>query len=154
MDGLQRNAWWGLLVMAVAFVIFGLGDILLGVRNDEGVQLGVVGMTSDQLEAESPVVYRMWDLTMRTVGIVGTELGILLGTITLFAYRRWQRWAWWTMWTLPAIGIAGWAMFAQVGIAPGQAPPPPAISGVIFAALATGIQLVSAPRFFGDRAAT
>jgi hypothetical protein len=147
-NGQQGNGWWLLMVMAVAFVGFGLGDILLGVKNDEGIPLGVVGMTSSQLEAESPVVYRMWDLAMRSNGVIGIELGVLLGAVALFAYRRWQLWAWWTMWSLPVIGLLGFVTFGQAGVAPGQSPPPPMISGPIFAVLATAIQLFSAPRFF------
>jgi hypothetical protein len=58
------------------------------------------------------------------------------------------------MWTLPAWAASAFALNVAYGVAPGQAPPPPMISGPIFAALAAAILLVSAPRFFSDRAST
>lgn len=36
------------------------------------------------------------------------------------------------------------------GVAPGQTPPPPMISGPIIAGIAAAILIVSAPRFFAD----
>jgi hypothetical protein len=40
-------------------------------------------------------------------------------------------------------------LILAVGVAPGQAPPNPMLSGPIIAVLSAAILLVSAPRFFG-----
>ena len=45
------------------------------------------------------------------------------------------------------------ALNLAFGVAPGQAPPTPMISGPIFAVLAAAILLVSAPRFVGRQPA-
>lgn len=67
-----------------------------------------------------------------------------------------QRHAWWGLVvmevTLALFGVTAWAASAfalnlAYGVAPGQAPPPPMISGPIFAVLAAAILLVSLPRF-------
>jgi len=55
---------------------------------------------------------------------------------------------------LPAWAASAFVLNLVYGVAPGQAPPPPMISGPIFAVLAAALLLVSAPSFFGDRAAT
>ena len=152
MDGLQRNAWWGLFATAVLVVGFGVGDVISGVANDAAVPLGIVGRTPAQLEADGPLAYRMYDLTLRGGGLSLVMVGALMAAILLFAFRRWQRWAWWTMWLLPAWAFAVAAGISLIGIAPGQEAPPPLVSGVILGILSAAILLVSAPRFFGDRA--
>ena len=43
---------------------------------------------------------------------------------------------------------------ALVGVAPGKAAPPPLVSGIVLGLLAVALLLISAPRFFGHRAAT
>lgn len=154
MDGLQRNAWWGLFATAVLLALFGAGDMISGVANDPAVPLGVVGKTAAELEAESASAYRMYDLTLRGGGMTLVMVGTLMAAILLFAFRKGQRWAWWTMWLLPAWAFVASVGIALIGVAPGQEAPPPLISGVILGILATAIQLVSAPRFFGNRAVT
>jgi hypothetical protein len=153
-NGLQRNAWWGLLAIAVLAALFGIGDVFNGVANDPGVPLGVVGMTPAELKAEGPQAYRMYDLTLRGGGLSLAMVGALMSAILIFAFRRGQRWAWWTMWLLPAWAISVSVGGLVIGVAPGQAPPPPLVSGFILGSLAAAILLVSAPRFFGARAAS
>jgi hypothetical protein len=145
---LQRNAWWGLVAVAVIVILFGVGDIVGGAAADPGIPLGVVGMTPAQLQAESAVVYRMFDFSMRSGGTTLVVLGILMTAILLFAFRSGQRWAWWTMWALPAWAFSAPVHFLSAGVQPGQAPPPPLVSGVIVGVLAVAILLVSVPRFF------
>ena len=152
MDGLQRNAWWGLFATAVLLVGFGVGDVISGVANDAAVPLGIVGRTPAQLEADGPLAYRMYDLTLRGGGLSLVMVGALMAAILLFSFRRWERWAWWTMWLLPAWAFAVAEGILLIGIAPGQEAPPPLVSGVILGILSAAILLVSAPRFFGDRA--
>jgi len=154
MDGLQRNAWWGLLAIGVLAAAFGIGDVINGVANDPAVPLGVVGMTPSELEAEGPHAYRMYDLTLRGGGLSLVFIGALMAAILVFAFRRGQRWAWWTMWLLPAWAISVSVGGLLIGVAPGQPPAPPVVSGFVLGIFAGVILLVSAPRFFGNRAAT
>ena len=148
MAWLQQNAWWGLVGMAVIVVLFGVGDIVNGVAADELIPLGITGLTLAELEAESAVAYRLLDFGARGGGASLVVSGLLMLAILLFAFRRGERWAWWVMWTLPAWGASAFVMGLIFGVAPGEAPPPPMVSGPIFAALAVAILLVSASRFF------
>jgi hypothetical protein len=154
MDGPQRIAGWGMLAIAVLAAVFGLGDVINGVANDPGVPLGVVGMTPAELEAEGPHAYRMYDVTLRGGGLSLVMLGALMTSILLFAFRRGQRWAWWTMWLLPAWAISVSVGGLLIGVAPGQPPAPPVVSGFVLGIFAGVMLLVSAPSFFGDRAET
>lgn len=150
MDGLQRNAWWGLLAIAVLLVIFGVGDMAAGVANDPGIPIGVTGMTPAELQAEGPNAYRMYDLTLRSGGSSLVMVGGLMTAILLFGFRRRQRWAWWTMWLLPAWAISISVGGLLIGVAPGHEPPPPVVSGFVLGMFAALSLLVSAPPFFGE----
>jgi hypothetical protein len=148
MAWLQRKAWWALVGLTVIVGLFGLSDVAGGISADPGIPLGITGKTVTQLRAESEQSYRLLDLTARSGGTLLVVIGILMTTILLVPFRRGERWAWWVMWTLPIWAAAASVGIAIVGVAPGQAPPPPMISGPIFAVLAGAILLVSAPRFF------
>jgi hypothetical protein len=153
MTGSRWNGWWALLAIAVLLLLFGVGDMANGVANDPGIPLGVTGMTPAELEAEGPNAYRMYDLTVRSQGSSLVMVGGLMSAILLFAFRRGRRWAWWTMWLLPAWAVSISVAGMLIGVAPGQQPPPPVVSGFVLGLLAGAILLVSAPRFFGDRGA-
>ena len=154
MAWLQRHAWWGLVVMSVIVGLFGVTDVIGGVTADPGIPLGLTGMTLGELEADSAQAYRLLDFMVRAGGVHLIVMGGLMTAVLLFAFRRGQRWAWWAMWTLPAWAASVFVLNFAYGVAPGQALPPPMISGPIFAVLAAAILLVSAPRFFSDRAST
>jgi hypothetical protein len=129
-DGLAaRHAWWGLVVMSVIVGLFGVTDVI------------------GELEADSAQAYRLLDFMVRAGGVHLIVMGGLMTAMLLLAFRRGQRWAWWAIWTLPAWAASAFALNFVYGMAPGQAPPPPMISGPIFAVLAAAILLVSAPRF-------
>lgn len=151
MGWLRAHAWWGLLVMSLIVTMFGITDLTGGVSSDPGIPLGLIGRTLAELEAESAQAYRLLDLGVRAGGIHLIIIGTLQLAILVFAFRRDLRWAWWAMWTLPAWAAAVFVFYLAAGVAPGQAPPPPMISGPIFAALSAVILLVSAARFFGRR---
>jgi hypothetical protein len=120
-------------------------DIISGVEADPLIPLGLTGLTLLQLEAESAQAYRLLDFGVRAGGAQLVVIGLSMIAILLFAYRRGERWAWWTMWTLPAWAASAFVLNLAYGVAPGQAPPPPMISGPIFAVLAAAILLVSRP---------
>ncbi len=95
------------------------------------------------------VAYRLLGFGTRIGGANLTVIGTLLTTVLLVPFRRGERWAWWAMWVLPAWALSVLFLYLAFGVAPGQAPPPPMISGPIFAAISAAILLISAPHFFG-----
>lgn len=151
MRWLERHAWWGLLFMTVALVVFGVGDVLVGPAADRGIPLGLTGMTLEELQAEGPASYWLFDFFTRVNGNSLLLAGLFGTAILLFAFRRDQRWAWWTMWLLPVWAVGGAALYLVAGVHADQPPPPPLVSGPIFAVVSAAILLVSAPRFFPRR---
>ena len=147
---LQRSAWWLLLTMTVLVAVIGLNPIISGINEDASVPLGITGLSASQLQSESAQGYRLIDFGVRSGGLDLIIIGALLTTIILFGFRRSQRWAWWAMWSLPIWAVSVFALNLAFGVAPGQAPPSPMISGPILAVLAAALLLVSAPRFVGD----
>jgi hypothetical protein len=137
--------------MTVTLVIFGVGDVLVGPAADRGIPLGLTGMTLEELQAEGPASYRLFDFFTRVNGNSLLLAGLFGTAILLFAFRRDQRWAWWTMWLLPVWAVGGTAFYLVAGVHADQPPPPPLVSGPIFAFVAVAILLVSAPRFFPRR---
>lgn len=152
MAWLRRHSWWGLLALAVLILFFGIGDMIIGYEWDPGIPLGLTGMTPAQLASESPQAYRLLDFGLRSGGPGLIVIGTLLTVILLVPFRRRERWAWWAMWVLPASAMSVLFLYLAFGVVPGQAPPPPMISGPLFAVISAAILLVSAPRFFGGQA--
>jgi hypothetical protein len=148
MGWLERHAWWGLLVIMLAFVAFGVTDLLEGAAADRAIPLGLTGVTLEQLQADGGPAYRLFDFFTRANGISLLLVGLWGTAILLFGFRRNRRWAWWTMWLLPAWAASALALYLVFGVDPNQPPPPPMISGPIVAVLAAAILAVSAPRFF------
>jgi hypothetical protein len=146
---LQRRTWWLLLTMTVLIAVLGVWPLILGIKEDASVPLGITGMTASQLEAASGQGYRLLDFEARGGGISLIVIGTLLSAVLLGGFRQNRRWAWWTMWVLPVWGASVFVLILAGGVAPGQPPPTPMISGPIIALLASALLLVSGPRFFG-----
>jgi hypothetical protein len=153
MAWLRRHAWWGLLVVSVMLVVFGITDIVSGAAADVGIPQGLTGRTIAELEAESADAYRMFDFATRVNGWSLVLLGAFVSAIVLVPFRRGERWAWWAAWALPIWAAVGPVFYLVAGLAPGQPPPPPMISGPIVAILCAAILAVSAPRFPARRPA-
>jgi hypothetical protein len=150
---LQRRAWWLLLTMTVLVAVIALNPVINGINEDPSVPLGITGLSAAELQAESAQGYRLIDFGVRSGGLDLIMIGALLTAVLLFGFRQSRRWAWWAMWSLPIWAASVFALNLAFGVAPGQAPPTPAISGPIFAVLAAAILLVSAPRFVGRQPA-
>ena len=148
MRWLERHAWWGLLFVTLTLVVFGLTDVLVGPAADRGIPLGLTGMTLEELEADGPASYRLFDFFTRANGYSLLIAGAFGSAILVFAFRRNQRWAWWTMWLVPLWGVGVVAFYLVAGVQPDQPPPPPMVSGPFVVILTVAILLVSAPRFF------
>ena len=148
MTWLERHGWWGLAFMTVVVVLFGVGDVMAGASADVAIPMSLTGLTLAELESVSAAGYRLVDLYTRANGMTLVLAGLLATAVLVFAYRRHRRWAWWTMWLLPAWAASVPVFYLIVGLAPGQPPPPPMISGPIFALLSAAILLVGARPFF------
>jgi hypothetical protein len=86
--GLRRHAWWVLVALALLVGLFGIGDVLLGAAFDPGISLGLTGLTSAELEAQSAAGFRLFDFTTRSQGLLLVVAGVLLTTILLLPYRQ------------------------------------------------------------------
>ena len=150
---LQRRAWWLLLAITVLVAVIGVWPVIAGIKEDASVPLGIAGMTASQLEAVSPEGYRLLDFFARSGGVTLIVIGTLLSLVVLNGFRQARRWAWWAMWALPVWGASTFVLILAIGVAPGQAPPWPMISGAIFAAFSAALLAVSAPLFFGRKLA-
>lgn len=139
------------MAMSVVLIIFGIGDLVAGSSADEGIPLGLIGLTPSQLRAESEAGYRIFDFFTRTQGLALLVFGLLATVILLYAYRRDARWAWWSMWALPAWAAGVLALYLVAGVEATQSPPPPMVSSPIFIILTVAAQLISAPRFFAPQ---
>ena len=154
MRALRDRAWWYLVAFSGLIVVFGLGDVLVGAVADPGIALGLTGLTLPELEAQSAAAYRMFDFTTRTQGWNLAVIGALLLADLLIPYRAGKRWAWWVLWLLPAwsLGVAG--LYLLIGLAPGQPPPPPLVSGPVLGAIAAVVLLLDRRRFHGAGSGT
>jgi hypothetical protein len=149
---LERHAWWGLVVIALIFVIFGVTDVVVGPAADTGIPLGLTGMSLEQLQAEGPNGYRLFDFFTRANGASLALAGLLMTAILLFAFRRNERWAWWAAWLMPIWMMGTLAFYLVAGTRPDQPPPPPMISAPVIGIIWAAILAVSAPRFIGRHA--
>jgi len=154
MHWLQGHSWWLLLAMTVLVTLVGISPIILGIKEDASVPLGISGMTAAQLEAASAQGYRLLDFQARSAGLALVVIGTLLSVVLLAGFRHNHLWAWWVMWVLPAWAAGVVGLILTIGIAPGQPPPTPAFSGAVVAVLSTTLLLVSAPRFSEPKART
>jgi hypothetical protein len=140
MQGLQRNAWWGLLAIAALTTVRGLVDLATGVTWQA---VDVTDSTSAEIAAQSSAGFELIDFVARTQGLYLIAIGVLLCAVLLFAYRLDRPWAWWAMWTMPVFVIANSLLMLAFG-AWG-----PAITGTVVGLVAALILLVGSPRFFG-----
>ena len=153
MQWLGRNAWLGLLAMSILVGLVGLWALLVGIAEDQSVPLGLTGLTVSQLQAQSPDGSRFADFGVRAGGMGLVVVGTLLASIDVFAFREQQLWAWWALWALPVWGLSTVVLILLIGLAPGQAPPWPMISGTIVAVLSALLLIASAPQLLGPKRA-
>ena len=150
MRAIGRRGWWVLALIAATLVVFGIGDVLLGVMADPAITRTLSGRSPDAVRAAEPTAFRLYDFASRGAGLNLLLLGILLLAIVAIPYRAAERWAWWLAWFLPAWAAAIPLQFLIFGPATGQPPAPPMISGPIVAVLAVGVLLLDRRRFVGS----
>jgi|APFre7841882724_1041349.scaffolds.fasta_scaffold01139_10 hypothetical protein len=147
MGGIRRRLWWVLPAISVVVVVFGVSDLLVGIKSDPSVTVAIIGLTPLELETASAHGYRLADFLVRTRGLEVASFGLLLTIVLLVPYRAAQRWAWYAAFILPAWAIAVSLTFLAFGLAPGQPPPPAMVSGPIFAVLSAVVLVVDRGRF-------
>ncbi len=127
-----RTAWIWLLVPVLILILFGIGDIVRGTDADPAIVEGLTGLEPSEIEAVSPEAARYIDVQYRFGGIQLTYFALVLSSVLVFGFRRWQRWAWFTMWAFPLWAVSVSAVFFIVD-RPDSAPiPPPMASGIVF----------------------
>ena len=147
MTMIRSRAWWVPAAVALLLLVFGVGDAAVGAAADPGISLAIVGRDPATLQATGPDAYRMFDFAARSGGVNLALLGLLVLVVILVPYRRGDRWAWLALWLLPAWAILVPIEYLVYGLAAGQPPAPPMISGPIVALLTAGALLVDRERF-------
>jgi hypothetical protein len=140
----RRHSWRFLLGLAVVIGLFGVGDIVIGVAADPAIPRAITGMTIDEMRAANEPMARLIDLQVRAGGVHLLVMSLLWMAVLLVPFRRGERWAWLCMWSFPAWALTVSVSFLFVDLAPGVAPPPPAISGWVFFALTSALLLAAA----------
>lgn len=151
MGVVRQRIWWILVAVAVVVGLFGVTDVLGGVMADPGIPQGLTGLTPGELESESAVGYRLIDFQVRMQGLVLVVIGVLLTTVLLIPYRAATQWAWYAAWSLPVWALSVFVLYVVYGVAPGAPPPPPMVSGPIFATVCAVVLIVDRRRIFADR---
>lgn len=138
-----RHGWKFLLGLVAVIGLFGIIDLRQGLDADPAIPLGVTGLTPDEIRQTSPELGRLADLQVRAGGLQLVVLSAVWGAILLIPYRRRQRWAWYAMWSFPTWALSVAVLHVFVDLRPDVPPPPPAVSGWIFAGLGAALLLVS-----------
>ena len=145
MGWLARHGWMLLFGVALTMVIFGVTDIVAGAGADPAIARALTGMTLAELEAESAAAYGLYDFMTRVNGWSLVLIGALLAVIVFIPFRRGGRWAWLAAWALPLWAAGVPLFYIGTGLAAGEAPPPPMISGPIVAIFSAGLLLATRP---------
>lgn len=140
-----------LLFVSVVLVLFGVGDIRQGQDADPAIANAYIGKDWEQVKRDSPDEARMIDLHTRAGGLHLVVMGLLAGLVTWMSFRKGERWAWFALWLLPAWSVAVSLMHFLSERKPDFPPPPPMISGPIFAGILVLALGLSAQRFFGSQ---
>lgn len=135
----RRNSWKFLLALVAVIGVFGVGDLVRGVDADPAIPLAVTGLTVDAMWETNEPLTTLVDLQVRAAGLHLIVLSLVWATIVLVPFRRGERWAWFTMLTFPAWALTVAVFYLFVDLQPDVPPPPPAISGWVFAALTSAL---------------
>jgi len=114
MKRLSRVAWIFILIVNVAYVVWGAGaaaspDHLLGPGGKAILPAGYEGYSGgswSELAAASPLIAGYMKVLYRLYGIYCILFGLMGSAISVTAFRRGERWAWWALLVGNTIALA------------------------------------------------
>lgn len=145
---MHRNAWIVFIVVAVVFVIFGIGDVIRGTDADPAIAESIAGEPWEEVQSTSPKLANLIDLMVRSQGFTIAILSILSIAITLYAFRPGERWAWYALWIWPIWNVAIFLSFFTADRQSDFAAPPPMLSAPVFFTITFLALVLSYRRFF------
>ncbi len=144
----QRNAWIVFIVIAVIFVLFGIGDVIRGMDADPAIAESIAGIPWEDLQDSSPAIAYLIDLMVRSQGFTIIVLSILSIAITLYAFKPGERWAWYALWIWPIWNLAIFLFFITADRQTGFTAPPPMLSAPVFFSITFLTLVLSYRKFF------
>ena len=130
----ESSVWVLFLVLGVLEILFGAGDMMVGIENDPAILISATGFTPAELKARDASIYHAMDHQQKVIGQILLMNGVLVSTVSATAFRRGARWTWFTFWLIPISMGLGAVSSYKVRL-PGEAPAPPFYSGLLFASL-------------------
>ena len=145
---MHRNAWIVFIVVAVIFVLFGIGDVIRGMDADPAIAESIAGETWENVQSTSPALADLVDLVVRSQGFTITILSILSIAITLYAFRPGERWGWYALWIWPVWNVAIFLTIFTADRHSDFSAPPPMLSAPVFFSITFLALVLSYRRFF------
>lgn len=130
----EGSVWVLFLVLGVLEIVFGAGDMIVGIENDPAILISATGRTPAELKAQDPLIYNAMDNQQRIIGLSFLMNGALVSIVSFTAFRQGARWAWFTLWIIPAGMVFGVVSSYKTRL-PGESLAPPFYSGSLFAVL-------------------
>ena len=105
MKRLQRVAWILILIVDVAYIVWGAGaamspNRLLGPGGTAILPAGFEGYSGaswSELSGASPLIAGYMTLLFRMYGLYCVLFGFMASAVAATAFRRGERWAWWVL---------------------------------------------------------
>jgi hypothetical protein len=145
----ERSAWVLFLVLGLIEILFGAGDMAVGIENDPAILVSAIGITPSELKAQDLLIYKAMDHQQKLIGLEFLMTGALISIISLTAFRRGERWAWFTFWLIAVEMIVG-VVSSYNSRLPGESLAPPFYSGILFAALTALWLALSYRKYFSQ----
>lgn len=145
---IHRYSWVVFLVISVLFVLFGIGDVILGTNADPAIVESITGIEWDVLQAASHDVATFINLSARMLGLTLLCFSLLTVAITLTSFRQGHTWAWYALWIWPIWYASLFILTFTAERSPDFPPPPPMMSAPIFFLITALTLLLSYRRFF------
>src|SRR5215216_2081051 len=83
----ERSAWVLFLILGVLEILFGLGDMAVGIENDPAILASAIGITPSELKAQDLLIYKAMDHQQKLIGLEFLMTGALISIISLTAFR-------------------------------------------------------------------
>ena len=130
----ERSVWVLFLILGIIEILFGAGDMAVGIENDPAILVSAIGITPSELKAQDLLIYKAMDHQQKLIGLEFLMTGALISMISLTAFRRGERWTWFTFWLIAVEMIVG-VVSTYNSRLPGESLSPPFYSGTLFAVL-------------------